>query len=165
MHVRRTKGAYAMLINSFEHNVDAKGRLFIPAKWREDLGSTIIVTRGMLGKSDRRCLFGMSLAMWNVLLERYNKIAMSDVKAQNALRMTFANACDCELDKQGRILISSTLRKYAGIDKDVVLVGMGNRIEIWSSEMWASQLAASEEEEQEEEQENDALAHLAGLGI
>ena len=87
------------------------------------------------------------------------------MKAQNALRMTFANACDCELDKQGRILISSTLRKYAGIDKDAVLVGMGNRIEIWSSEMWASQLAASEEEEQEEEQENDALAHLAGLGI
>ena len=52
-----------MLINSFEHNVDAKGRLFIPAKWREDLGSTIIITRGMLGKSDRRCLFGMSLKM------------------------------------------------------------------------------------------------------
>ena len=80
-----------MLINSFEHNVDAKGRLFIPAKWREDLGSTIIITRGMLGKSDRRCLFGMSLTTWDMLLERYNKIAMTDVKAQNALRMTFAN--------------------------------------------------------------------------
>ena len=123
-----------MLINSFEHNVDAKGRLFIPAKWREDLGSTMIVTRGMLGKTDRRCLFGMSLATWDMLLERYNRIAMTDVKAQNALRMTFANACDCELDKQGRILISGTLRKYAGIDKDAVLVGMGNRIEIWSGD-------------------------------
>ena len=148
-----------MLINSIEHNVDAKGRLFIPAKWREDLGSTIIITRGMLGKSDRRCLFGMSLTTWDMLLERYNKIAMTDVKAQNALRMTFANACDCELDKQGRILISSTLRKYAGIDKDAVLVGMGNRIEIWSGDMWANQLEASEDDE------DDALAYLAGLGI
>ena len=148
-----------MLINSFEHNVDAKGRLFSPAKWREDLGSTIIITRGMLGKSDRRCLFGMSLTTWDMLLERYNKIAMTDVKAQNALRMTFANACDCELDKQGRILISSTLRKYAGIDKDAVLVGMGNRIEIWSGDMWANQLEASEDDE------DDALAYLAGLGI
>ena len=73
--------------------------------------------------------------------------------------MTFANACDCELDKQGRILISSTLRKYAGIDKDAVLVGMGNRIEIWSGDMWANQLEASEDDE------DDALAYLAGLGI
>ena len=124
-----------------------------------DLGSTMIVTRGMLGKTDRRCLFGMSLATWDMLLERYNRIAMTDVKAQNALRMTFANACDCELDKQGRILISGTLRKYAGIDKDAVLVGMGNRIEIWSGEMWAAQLEASENEEE------DTFAYLAGLGI
>ena len=150
-----------MLINSFEHTVDAKGRLFIPAKWREDLGNTVIVTRGMLGKDEGRCLFGMSLDMWNGLLERYNKIAMTDVKAQNALRMIFANACDCELDKQGRILISNTLRKFAGIDKDAVLVGMGNRIEIWSQEAWEAKLEQSEEQVDE----NEALSYLAGLGI
>ena len=148
-----------MLISSFEHSVDAKGRVFIPAKWRDDLGDTIVITRDMLGGGDTRCLFGMSLTTWDMLLERYNKIAMTDVKAQNALRMTFANACDCELDKQGRILISGTLRKYAGIDKDAVLVGMGNRIEIWSGDMWANQLEASEDDE------DDALAYLAGLGI
>ena len=150
-----------MLINSFEHTVDAKGRLFIPAKWREDLGNTVIVTRGMLGKDEGRCLFGMSLDVWNGLLERYNKIAMTDVKAQNALRMIFANACDCELDKQGRILISNTLRKFAGIDKDAVLVGMGNRIEIWSQEAWEAKLEQSEEQVDE----NEALSYLAGLGI
>ena len=150
-----------MLINSFEHTVDAKGRLFIPAKWREDLGNTVIVTRGMLGKDEGRCLFGMSLDVWNGLLERYNKIAMTDVKAQNALRMIFANACDCELDKQGRILISNTLRKFAGIDKDAVLVGMGNRIEIWSQEAWEAKLEQSEEAMDE----NEALSYLAGLGI
>ncbi|MBQ3200538.1 MAG: division/cell wall cluster transcriptional repressor MraZ [Clostridia bacterium] len=150
-----------MLINSFEHTVDAKGRLFIPAKWREDLGNTVIVTRGMLGKDEGRCLFGMSLDVWNGLLERYNKIAMTDVKAQNALRMIFANACDCELDKQGRILISNTLRKFAGIDKDAVLVGMGNRIEIWSQEAWEAKLEQSEEAVDE----NEALSYLAGLGI
>ena len=150
-----------MLINSFEHTVDAKGRLFIPAKWREDLGNTVIVTRGMLGKDEGRCLFGMSLDVWNGLLERYNKIAMTDVKAQNALRMIFANACDCELDKQGRILISNTLRKFAGIDKDAVLVGMGNRIEIWSQEAWEAKL----EQNEEAVDENEALSYLAGLGI
>ncbi|MBE5785479.1 MAG: division/cell wall cluster transcriptional repressor MraZ [Clostridiales bacterium] len=150
-----------MLINSFEHTVDAKGRLFIPAKWREDLGNTVIVTRGMLGKDEGRCLFGMSLDVWNGLLERYNKIAMTDVKAQNALRMIFANACDCELDKQGRILIGNTLRKYAGIDKDAVLVGMGNRIEIWSQEAWENKL----EQNETETDESEALSYLAGLGI
>ena len=152
-----------MLINSFEHNVDAKGRLFIPAKWREDLGSTIIVTRGMLGKSDRRCLFGMSLTTWDMLLERYNKIAMTDVKAQNALRMTFANACDCELDKQGRILIPNSLREYAGINSDAMLVGMGSRIEIWGAEKWEEQLERMDNAG--EESMAESLSYLAGLGI
>ena len=148
-----------MLISSFGHSVDAKGRVFIPAKWRDDLGDTVIITRDMMGNADSRCLYGMPVELWNDILERFKKVAVSDVKAQNAMRRLFANACECELDKQGRILISSTLRKYAGIDKDAVLVGMGNRIEIWSGDMWANQLEASEDDE------DDALAYLAGLGI
>ena len=148
-----------MLISSFGHSVDAKGRVFIPAKWRDDLGDTVIITRDMMGNADSRCLYGMPVELWNDILERFKKVAVSDVKAQNAMRRLFANACECELDKQGRILISGTLRKYAGIDKDAVLVGMGNRIEIWSGDMWANQLEASEDDE------DDALAYLAGLGI
>lgn len=148
-----------MLINSFDHNVDVKGRVFIPSKWREDLGDTVIVTRGMLGNGESRCLFAMSLLVWNELLERFKKIAMSDVRAQNAMRMLFANASECELDKQGRILVGNTLRSYAKIDKEAVLIGMGNRVEIWSSEVWAKHC------EENMDVSEEVLSYLADLGI
>lgn len=123
-----------MLISSFGHSVDAKGRVFIPAKWRDDLGDTVIITRDMMGNADSRCLYGMPVELWNDILERFKKVAVSDVKAQNAMRRLFANACECELDKQGRILIPNSLREYAGINSDAMLVGMGSRIEIWGAE-------------------------------
>ena len=125
-----------MLISSFGHSVDAKGRVFIPAKWRDDLGDTVIITRDMMGNADSRCLYGMPVELWNDILERFKKVAVSDVKAQNAMRRLFANACECELDKQGRILVPQTLREFAGLEKDVVLTGNINRIEIWSKEKW-----------------------------
>ena len=149
-----------MLISSFEHSVDAKGRVFIPAKWREDLGDTIIITRDMSGGGDGRCLFGMSMGVWNDMLERFKRVAISDVKAQNAVRMMFAGASDCELDKQGRVLLSASLRQYAGIDKEAVLIGMGNRIEIWSQDRWLRW-----QEKAQGDMETDALAYLAELGI
>ena len=149
-----------MLISSFEHSVDAKGRVFIPAKWREDLGDTIVITRDMSGGGDGRCLFGMSMGVWNDMLERFKRVAISDVKAQNAVRMMFAGASDCELDKQGRVLLSASLRQYAGIDKEAVLIGMGNRIEIWSQDRWLRW-----QEKAQGDMETDALAYLAELGI
>ena len=149
-----------MLISSFEHSVDAKGRVFIPAKWRDDLGDTIVITRDMLGGGDTRCLFGVSMPVWNEMLERFKRVAISDVPAQNALRMMFAGASDCELDKQGRVLLSAGLRKYAGIDKEAVLIGMGNRIEIWSQEQWLRW-----QEKAQDDMGTDALAYLAELGI
>ncbi len=148
-----------MLINSYEHTVDAKGRFFIPAKWRDDLGSTMIVTRGLAGKGDHRCLFGMSMATWEAFLDKFKSVALSDVVTQNALRKTFAMACECELDKQGRILVTAALREQAGIGRDVTLIGMGNRIELWDTARWQAVLNA------EEEMDDEVLAHLAGLGI
>lgn len=148
-----------MLINSYEHTVDAKGRIFIPAKWRDDLGDTVIVTRGLAGKGDQRCLFGMSLITWEAFLNKFKSVAMADIVTQNALRKTFAMACECELDKQGRVLITSSLREQAGIDKDVTLIGMGNRIELWDTKRWKAIL------DSEEEMDDEVLAHLAGLGI
>ena len=156
----RQKGGARVLISSFEHSVDAKGRVFIPAKWREDLGDTIVITRDMSGGGDGRCLFGMSVDVWKEMLERFNRVAISDVKAQNAMRMMFAGASDCELDKQGRVLLSAGLRQYAGIDKDAVLIGMGNRIEIWSQERWRQW-----QEKAQDDMGTDALAYLAELGI
>ncbi len=148
-----------MLINSFEHTVDAKGRLFIPAKWRDDLGSTIIVTRGLAGRGDHRCLFGMSVTTWQSFVEKFKTVALSDVVTQNALRKTFAMACECELDKQGRILVTNTLRQQAGIDKDVTLIGMGNRIELWDTVRWQAILNS------DEDMDDEVLEHLTGLGI
>lgn len=100
----------------------------------------------------------MSLAVWNEFLEHFSKVAVTDVAAQKAMRVTFANANDCELDKQGRIILPASLREYAGIKGDAQLVGMGRRIEIWSSDSW-KQL------EEGEELTEDVLSHLTGLGI
>ncbi len=148
-----------MLINSYSHSVDLKGRVFIPAKWRDDLGDTVIVTRGILGKGDSKCLFGMSMAAWNEFYERFRSLALSDVRAQNVMRLLFANACECEVDKQGRILVSNSLRAYAGLDKDAVLIGMGGRFEIWDAATW------EKHNETEDEIGDDALGHLMELGI
>ncbi|MEG1547559.1 MAG: division/cell wall cluster transcriptional repressor MraZ [Clostridia bacterium] len=148
-----------MLISSFEHSVDAKGRVFIPAKWREDLGNTVIITRGMLGKGDSRCLFGMSVPVWSELLEKFKKLALSDVTAQNAMRLLFANAAECDLDKQGRVLITASLREQAGIDENAMLIGMGNRIEIWSAAGWSKHV------EETDDISDEVLRYLSELGI
>lgn len=148
-----------MLINSYTHSVDPKGRVFIPAKWRDDLGDTIIVTRGILAQGASKCLFAMSSAAWNEFYERFRALALSDVRAQNVMRILFANACECELDKQGRILVSNGLREYAGLEKDVVLIGMGGRFEIWDAETWNKHNSESED------MDADALQHLLELGI
>ncbi len=149
-----------MLINSYSHIVDPKGRVFIPAKWRDDLGDTVIVTRGILGGGESKCLFGMSMSAWNDFYERFRSLALSDIRAQNVMRLLFANACECELDKQGRILVSNTLRNYAGLDKDVVLIGMGGRFEIWDAQTWEKHNDAEKDDLGE-----DALQHLMELGI
>ncbi len=148
-----------MLIGTYEHSVDAKGRLFIPAKWRDDLGSTMIVTRGFTGKGDYRCLTGMSIARFEQLMEKYNNVPLADIVTQNALRKLFAMACECELDKQGRILVSNQLREIAALDKDVALLGQGKRFEIWDKARW------DERQAKDNDVEDSVLAHLAGLGI
>ena len=148
-----------MLINSYAHSIDAKGRVFIPSRWRDDLGETVIVTRGMLAQQDSHCLFAMSLEAWNAFYGRFKALSLSDVRAQNAMRILFANACECELDKQGRILISNGLREYAALDKDVVLIGMGERAEIWSAEAWTKHCTDNGDVTDE------ALQYLSELGI
>ncbi len=130
-----------MLINSFEHTVDAKGRLFIPAKWRDDLGGTVIVTPALTRKGDYQCLLGMSVERWNAFVERVKSVSLANVKLQKALRQVFSMACECEVDKQGRILIDPALRTLSSLDKDVTLIGMGDHIEFWQSESWKVSMA------------------------
>ena len=148
-----------MLIGSFSHSVDAKGRIFVPAKWRDDLGKNVIVTRGILQDRSIRCLFGMSETAWRAFSERFSALPETDTIGQAFRRMTFSNAAECEVDKQGRILVPNSLREYAGLDREVTLVGVDNRIEIWDAKALAEQDAALEA------QYNAALDVLAKAGI
>ena len=120
-----------MLIGEYEHSLDAKGRLIMPAKLREDIGEKFIVTKGLDG-----CLFAFSLEEWNIFEQKLRALPISNKDARAFSRFFFAGAIDCELDKQGRFLISSNLREFAEFEKDAVIVGMDARIEIWAKEKW-----------------------------
>jgi len=120
-----------LLIGEFEHSLDAKGRLIMPSKFREDIGDKFIVTKGLDG-----CLFGFSLVEWKNFEEKLRSLPISNKDARDFSRFFFAGAIECEIDKQGRFLVSSNLRNFANFKKDVVIIGMNSRIEIWSKDRW-----------------------------
>ena len=120
-----------MFIGEYAHSIDAKGRLIMPAKFREELGITFIVTKGLDG-----CLFVYSKNEWVQLEEKLKTLPFTSKDARTFNRFFFAGAIECEVDKQGRILISQNLRDYANLSKDVVIIGVSTRIEIWDKEKW-----------------------------
>lgn len=113
----------------FAHNIDAKGRLFIPVKLREELGSSLHITIGQ-----DYCLSVYSDEGWARYMEQLKEKKFSDIKR---MRMLFAYMTDCEPDAQGRILIPANLRRYAGLEKEVVVAGIFDRVEIWNAQRWA----------------------------
>ena len=113
----------------FRHSIDAKGRLFIPARLRDELGEHFTVTRGL-----DKCLAIYPEAEWNVLEERIRNLPMS--KARDLQRFFFSSAFDAELDSQGRILLPAGLRTYAGLTKEAVITGVSNHAEIWDAARW-----------------------------
>ena len=133
---------------TYEHSIDAKGRLFIPAKLREELGVTFYLAMGV-----DECLAIYPQETWNRFTEKFASLPMSQ---SAAMRPLFANASKCELDSQGRIVIPQKLRKYAGLEKDAVIIGVNDRAEIWSAETWN----AREEEEMTPEKMKACLAAL-----
>ena len=124
-----------MLIGEFEHSLDAKGRVAIPNKFREDLGESFFLTKGV-----DCCLFVLPESEWNRLEEKLRLMPIS--KAKTLQRFFFSGAAKVETDKQGRILVPSSLRSYANLEKDVTFVGVSSRAEIWSSTAW-NQLTSS----------------------
>lgn len=120
-----------MFLGRFSHNLDAKGRLAIPAKFRGALADGLVVTRGI-----DRCLSVYPLAAWQTLAERISALSISDPDARQFKRMVFAEAVDEILDSQGRIVVGAELRRYAEIDREAVVVGMNTYIEIWNPERW-----------------------------
>jgi transcriptional regulator MraZ len=124
-------GLAGMFMGEYHHNVDTKGRLIVPAKFREDLGEMFVLTRGL-----DQCLFGYPLNEWKIIEEKLKGLPMTKKDARAFTRFFFSGATECEIDKQGRINISSPLLNYAKLEKECVILGVSNRIEIWSQDIW-----------------------------
>ena len=118
-----------MFMGEYRHTVDPKGRLIVPSKFRELLGAEFVVTRGLDG-----CLFVYPMESWEAYVEELKKLPLTDRNARLFTRFIIAGATTCELDKQGRILIPTTLREFANLKKDVLLAGMLDHIEIWDED-------------------------------
>lgn len=140
--------------------MDTKGRTIVPAKFREELGESVVITRGLDG-----CLFAYSKEAWNAVEEKLSNLPFSDKKVRDFNRFFLAGASDLETDKLGRVLMPSVLRKFASLDKEVVWVGVGNRIEVWDIDRWNAQMATYLEGDDVEEKIEDLAAYMAELGI
>ncbi|MCC3357573.1 division/cell wall cluster transcriptional repressor MraZ [Bacillus sp. REN16] len=129
-----------MFMGEYHHTVDMKGRMIIPAKFRDNLGETFVLTRGL-----DQCLFGYPQSEWKILEDKLKTLPLTKKDARAFTRFFFSGAIECELDKQGRVNIASPLLSYAGLEKECVVLGVSNRIEIWSKDKWEEYFAASEE--------------------
>ncbi len=121
-----------MFMGEYNHTIDAKGRLIIPAKFRELLGEEFVLTKGLDG-----CLYIYPMDEWKAFEEKLEHYHLQNKDARTFSRFFVAGATKCELDKQGRIRVPQTLREFAGLEKDVMLTGNLNRIEVWSKEKWS----------------------------
>lgn len=120
-----------MFIGEYEHSIDAKGRLIMPSKLREDIGEKFVITKGLDG-----CLFAYSQSEWLIFEEKLKTLPLTNKDARNFVRFFLAGAIECEIDKQGRFLIAGNLREYATLEKEVIIIGVATRIEIWNKEKW-----------------------------
>ena len=120
-----------MFIGEYEHSLDTKGRVIMPAKLREDIGEKFIVTKGLDG-----CLFAYSISEWTNFEEKLKTLPLTNKNARDFVRFFLSGAVECEIDKQGRFLIPGNLRTYATLEKEIIIIGVGTRIEIWNREEW-----------------------------
>lgn len=143
-----------MLLGEYEHSIDTKGRIAMPAKLREGLGGKFIITKGLDG-----CLFVYAMDEWQRVEQKLASLPMSRKTARDFTRFLFGGACEGECDKQGRVLLPASLRRYAGLERDAVIVGVGSRAEIWDTAKW------QQYNEESAEDVNELAEQLADLGI
>lgn len=141
-----------MFMGEYNHSVDAKGRMIVPSKFREQLGNEFVVTKGLDG-----CLFAYSHEEWQRIEDSLREKPLTSKDARKFMRFFFAGAANCELDKQGRILLPAVLREFAGLEKEVVSVGVLKRIEIWDKNRWQDTNTYDDMDEVAE--------HMAELGL
>lgn len=143
-----------MFMGEYNHTIDAKGRLIIPSKFRDILGDEFVVTKGLDG-----CLFVYDNEEWARFEEKLKALPLTNKDARKFVRFFLAGAGSVEVDKQGRILVPSNLREFAALEKDVVLVGVGSRIEIWSKAKWDSEASFDDDDM------DDIAEHMSELGL
>ena len=141
-----------MFMGEYNHTIDAKGRLIVPSKFREILGDAFVVTKGLDG-----CLFVYDNEEWKLFEEKLRALPITNKEARQFVRFFLAGATEAEVDKQGRILVPNVLREFAQLNKDVVLIGVASRIEIWSKERFEGMAAYDDMDEIAE--------HMAELGL
>ncbi|WP_411343180.1 division/cell wall cluster transcriptional repressor MraZ [Paenibacillus sp. WLX1005] len=129
-----------MFMGEFQHNIDDKGRIIIPAKFRELLGQSFVMTRGL-----DHCLFIYPLEEWSLLEQKLKSLSLMKADARAFTRFFFSGAAEGEWDKQGRVNVPSNLRQYAQLDKECTIIGVSNRVEIWSRSVWEQYYNESEQ--------------------
>jgi len=144
----------SMFLGEYQHSLDSKGRITVPAKFRDQLSDRFVATKGL-----ENCIFLYPLKEWRNIEEKLHSLPMTRADARSFVRFFFSGASELEVDKQGRTVLPSNLREYAGIDKDVVIIGVGSRAEIWAGDKWV-------EYNQEKAGQYEQLAEsLVDLGI
>lgn len=143
-----------MLIGQYEHTIDSKKRLALPAKFRGELGEKVIITRGV-----ESCLAVYTLEEWKVFSDKLSSLTLSQPEARSFSRMMLSGAMEVSLDKLGRILVPDYLKKYAGLEKNVTICGLSNRLEIWDSAKW------NVYKENAEKGVEEVVSKLGSLGI
>lgn len=141
-----------LLIGEYEHSIDTKGRLIMPSKLKEDIGEKFVVTKGLDG-----CLFVYSQTEWKTFEDKLRAFPLTNKDARALVRFFLAGAMECEIDKQGRFLIPGNLREFAGLEKEVVVIGVLDKIEIWSKDKW---LKYSEEENSSVDEIAEKMSNL-----
>lgn len=143
-----------MLLGEFRHSIDTKGRIAIPAKFRDEIGEGAIITRGL-----DSCLFVFTRTEWDALVQKLMSLPLAQATSRAFVRLMLAGATDVDVDRQGRVLIPEYLRSYANLEKDAVLTGLFNRVEVWDAQRWAEYKAKTEHASEE------IAEQLGALGI
>ncbi|MCK5122755.1 MAG: division/cell wall cluster transcriptional repressor MraZ [Candidatus Pacebacteria bacterium] len=143
-----------MFIGEYNHNLDSKGRLAVPVKFRDDLKKGVVITKGLDG-----CLFLYTMSEWKILAEKLSKLPISQSNTRAFARLMLAGAMDVQVDKQGRVVLPDYLRKYASLKKKIIIGGLYNRLEIWDENNWEKYKNKTEKES------GDIAEKLGELGV
>ncbi len=133
-----------MFTGEYHHTLDGKGRVIIPSRLREGLGDRFVVTRGL-----DHCLFVYPSSEWVRLEQKMKQLSLTKRDARAFMRLFFSGAMEVEADNQGRVLVPQNLREYAGIEKEVMFIGVSNRVEIWSEQAWKEYFSEADQNYEE----------------